>query len=123
MGVWIEIVNGVIPKRLLRKFTPVWGCGLKSCWRCSPGLLLRVHPRVGVWIEILSLNGTPPTATVHPRVGVWIEILLEMLPGLAPAFTPVWGCGLKWIQRRIIVKRVLFTPVWGCGLKLCGGRQ
>ena len=34
---------------------------------------------------------------VHPRVGVWIEIVVIDETALAIRFTPVWGCGLKYL--------------------------
>ena len=81
-----------------------------SCWK--------VHPRVGVWIEIICGQEYPINSDVHPRVGVWIEICVRIEPCAKVVFTPVWGCGLKlkelrWRRSR----RMAFTPVWGCGLK------
>ena len=33
-----------------------------------------VHPRVGVWIEMMAAFVEGTAQAVHPRVGVWIEI-------------------------------------------------
>ena len=55
---------------------------------------------------------------VHPRVGVWIEMLKKVNERFREIeFTPVWGCGLKydWLDNGVEPER--FTPVWGCGLK------
>ena len=74
MGVWIEIRQAIIIREYLHRFTPVWGCGLKS-YRLLPTLRTRVHPRVGVWIEIKIKETGLIGQAVHPRVGVWIEIV------------------------------------------------
>ena len=55
MGVWIEIHTQRITQ-----------------W------IIRVHPLVGVWIEIPSLmKYGSQQSSVHPLVGVWIEILIQ----------------------------------------------
>ena len=76
-------------------FTPVWGCGLKYRSDRQERQEDFVHPRVGVWIEIITSSVVISPKSVHPRVGVWIEINQSYPPKFGFPFTPVWGCGLK----------------------------
>ena len=65
----------------------------KSCY-----LAIGVHPRLGVWIEIInSFLVISFCSQVHPRLGVWIEIRRHFSPvKRVIMFTPAWGCGLKF---------------------------
>ena len=49
-------------------------CGLKFCKYGTKGQHIRVTPRAGVWIEIISAIDLVIKKTVNPRAGVWIEI-------------------------------------------------
>ena len=52
---------------------------------------------MGVWIEIVPVDISAEKWYVHPLVGVWIEIALRATTASqAEAFTPLWGCGLKY---------------------------
>ena len=54
-----------------------------------------VAPRVGAWIETLSVLHTPNLLIVAPRVGAWIETALLSSVVETPASHPVWVRGLK----------------------------
>ena len=54
-----------------------WERGLKSHKPCGIGVLCRVAPLVGAWIEIFIGYQTLTATKVAPLVGAWIEILLK----------------------------------------------
>ena len=74
VGVWIEMLYGLIQRRHLHT----------------------VAPFVGVWIEIHNFTSLYNSISVAPFVGVWIEICF--VGSLIPFFKrslPSWECGLK----------------------------
>ena len=91
---------------------PVWECGLKSEKIRKRKELVRVTPRVGVWIEIMHKEYAKAEGLVTPRVGVWIEIYVIGYKGYGFKSLPVWECGLKSGRRGDAVSAVGHSP---CG--------
>ena len=54
---------------------------------------------MGVWIEILFMQGYIMSPDVTPCVGVWIEIFILNSSCFTSSSLPAWECGLKsvWI--------------------------
>ena len=72
---------------------------------------------MGVWIEILYLIRKRNFGAFTPVWGCGLKFVILLNFGVKLLFTPVWGCGLKWASGMLIGVCVGFTPVWGCGLK------
>ena len=54
---------------------PVWVRGLKHKNFRDIGVLNKVAPRVGAWIETYQISLEESESGVAPRVGAWIETL------------------------------------------------
>jgi len=103
VGAWIETMAD-IKKYIAPKSRPAWARGLKlalsfssnkphtsrPAWARGLKPLLNVHncrtmrvaPRVGAWIETMTMEEWVEFATVAPRVGAWIET--QSAPAPAP---------------------------------------
>ena len=77
-----------------------------------------VAPRVGAWIETITLLMKSRVCLVAPRVGAWIETSIVMLFfNLFRTSHPVWVRGLKHIKVTGKAADIMSHPVWVRGLK------
>ena len=69
---------------------------MKQCFAGAETTDNEVTPRVGVWIETLTILQDASADGVTPRVGVWIETgLTATVAATVAGSPPAWGCGLK----------------------------
>ena len=102
-----------------------------------------VAPRVGAWIETLSLANDTKAGTVAPRVGAWIETgrltpnvwIKQVAPRVgawietfhgyiniseSSGSHPVWVRGLKRRRERIVWDQVEVAPRVGAWIETVG---
>ena len=66
---------------------------------------MRVTPRAGVWIEMMTVQSIIAKHIVTPRAGVWIEIYNVDSYDISSESLPVRECGLKFICARLVSHR------------------
>ena len=82
--------------------------------------LYKVAPRVGAWIETRSAFSASALAIVAPRVGAWIETLNRPLKVSVILWShPAWVRGLKQEQYKTVTTDAASHPAWVRGLKPC----
>ena len=92
MGAWIEICIGYTKDLSEVSRTPRWVRGLKLSIPTNLSLLLRSHPTMGAWIEILNGCRKYDGLLSHPTMGAWIEILIFLTLARFKHVAPHDGC-------------------------------
>ena len=95
VGVWIEIVIGVVGSAKVLTSLPSWECGLKYS-KSVIGLVL--SESLPSWECGLKSHGT-------------------YVLGLDGQSLPSWECGLKSTHHSPRIYRLKSLPSWECGLK------
>ena len=83
----------------------------------SIGVLVRVTPFVGVWIETFGQCQKNEGLRVTPFVGVWIETLMANMDQLPCVVTPFVGVWIETWNILLSSGRIVSHPSWVCGLK------
>ncbi len=76
-----------------------------------------VAPRVGAWIETLTLKINHHARTVAPRVGAWIETIPALQISQIGTVAPRVGAWIETIYCQVQSKTEQSRPVWARGLK------
>ena len=79
----------------------------------------QVTPLVGVWIEISLSESVPGFVPVTPLVGVWIEIIYALSAVKSVIVTPLVGVWIEILLPRQVQGITESLPLWECGLKYC----
>ena len=108
----------IVPSTLATESPLAWGRGSKLAWHAAACRMPLVAPRVGAWIETLSLWGYKISLIGRPRVGAWIETSPSRAGSVAATPSPLaWGRGSKLLGAATM-RELGWSPLaWGRGSK------